>query len=282
MTIAIDRHPIDQEIAADQGGVRPEALRRMLGHARTTPKALPSLLDWATSSFAYATAADPRAEREQTWDHLVLAAQSAAAVFALVVPDLGEPTELLIRGERITLPATGPTTDTGPHQWLRAHDLAISVRSKGLLDILLDVPTELLRLPTSPEYLLAYVDTLKSYWRADPATLDALQATVDLTVPTDFAAPQASPAVRLYLPQMKSLYHLATHQAADLQAAIAEGLEKHQAYWTGKDFAADPSGFIAYPLLAQATTAHSVGITLDIDSPYLPAAIVREQHTYTP
>jgi hypothetical protein len=130
--------------------------------------------------FPYLCAGDPRAAWSDTWSAIVRATQAGAGLFQAAGATEG--TVAFRFDESIReRPATGPTRDSDAVNWLTAMWLAIICRERARIDLLANVPLDVLRASgqTHDEFVLAWVRTLQLFFRREDGVIDALLAAMN-------------------------------------------------------------------------------------------------------
>ncbi|KIF78928.1 hypothetical protein QR77_17810 [Streptomyces sp. 150FB] len=219
---------------------------------------------------------DPGAVMLETWESWLLAMQVHSAVFAAAVPD-GEAVTCKIRQEERRLATTGPQTYLNADAWLDAFYLSVICREGARLDMLARVPVSLLRDfgGTLDEYAYAWVETLQSFWlRRDDLRTHLVRA-VDLSAPEQARVLDAETMTKLRYPPIMMLYRYLRNDAAGFNEAFADAVRWHKEYWTAdEDRALNIQGVVALAPLAIACLAKANGIPVEVESGYLPEALL--------
>ncbi|MFJ3832067.1 immunity 49 family protein [Streptomyces sp. NPDC090046] len=216
---------------------------------------------------------DPQAAFFPTWDAWVKAMQVGAAVFATAAPP-GETVQCRIAHKDRTLQTTGPHWYTAPGTWLDAFYLALVCRERDRITALCQVPLSLLRENgRADDHVFAWIDTLQTYWTGGPELSHKLVAAVDGTAPEVARDPET--AGRLAYPPMEMFHRILRNDQAGFNQALATALQWHKDYWSSEESRAiDAAGLVALAPLAMACIAHDAGITIEVESEYLPAVLV--------
>ncbi|MFJ5227953.1 immunity 49 family protein [Streptomyces sp. NPDC088400] len=220
---------------------------------------------------------DPGAVMLESWESWLLAMQVHSAVFAAAVPE-GEAVACKIRQEERHLATTGPQTYLNASTWLDAFYLAVICREAARLDMLARVPVSLLRDfgGTLDEYAYAWVETLQSFWlhhRDDLRT--HLVRAVDLSAPEQARVLDAETMSKLGYPPIMLLYRYLRNDVAGFNEALADAVRWHKEYWTAdEDRTHNIQGVVALAPLAIACLAKANGIPVEIESGYLPEALL--------
>ncbi len=240
----------------------------LVAHPHTFNLALNSAVRNATAHCAR----DARAAMIDTWEAWVAAMQIGSALFSSAVSE--EPAvQCLISGKVRTIPSTGPQPHANAGNWLTAFYLAVICRERDRLTKLSDVPISLLRESGAvyDEYIYAWVDTLQTYWKQGPALGDKLVAAINGTNPEVLQVADRSLMLRVLYPPLNLLYRLVRGDSERFNVELVKALEWHHEYWTEEESrAAQVSGLVALGPLAMASLAHDSGITIDVESGYIP------------
>ncbi|MFE4058334.1 immunity 49 family protein [Streptomyces sp. NPDC059096] len=222
------------------------------------------------------TVGDPRAVMLETWESWLLAMQAHSAVFAAAVSE-GEAVTCKVRQEERHLATTGPQTYLNASTWLDAFYLAIICREEARLDMLARVPVSLLRDfgGTLDEYAYAWVETLQSFWLHRDDLRTHLVRAVDLSAPEQARVLDAETMTKLHYPPIMLLYRYLRNDVAGFNEALADAVRWHKEYWTAdEDRTLNIQGVVALAPLAIASLARANNLPLDIESDYLPEALL--------
>jgi hypothetical protein len=219
---------------------------------------------------------DPGAVMLETWESWLLAMQVHSAVFAAAVPDRDAVT-CKIRQEERHLATTGPQTYLNANTWLDAFYLAVTCRESARLDMLARIPVPLLRDfgGTLDEYAYAWVETLQSFWlRRDDLRTHLVRA-VDLSAPEQARVLDTETMTKLRYPPIMLLYRYLRGDADGFNEALADAVRWHKEYWTAdEDRTQNIQGVVALAPLAIACLAKANGMPIEIESGYLPEALL--------
>lgn len=220
---------------------------------------------------------DPDAVMLETWESWLLTMQVHTAVFAATVPDR-ETVTCRIRQEERDLATTGPQTYLHANTWLNAFYLAVICREAARLDMLARIPVSLLRDfgGTLDAYVYAWVETLQSFWlRRDDLRTHLVRA-VDLSGPEQTRVlDDAETVSKLRYPPVLMLYRYLRGDTAGFGEALADAVRWHKEYWTADENRThNIQGVVALAPLAIACLAKANGIPVEIESGYLPEALL--------
>lgn len=222
--------------------------------------------------FLYQCAGDPRAAWSDTWSAIVRATQAGAGLFQAAGATEG--TVAFRFDESIReRPATGPTRDSDAVNWLTAMWLAVICRERARVDLLANVPLDVLRASgqTHDEFVLAWVHTLQLFFRREDGVIDALLAAMNGTDPEAVRVFEVNSVLQVHYPPMELLYRLTQREDDKFNEALATALDLHKRYWTAThERARVPHGFVALAPLAIACLARDAGVAVEVESDYLP------------
>ncbi|WP_405679179.1 immunity 49 family protein [Streptomyces sp. NBC_00868] len=219
---------------------------------------------------------DPTAGMLETWESWLLAMQVHSAVFAATTTDQTTVT-CKIRQEERHLATTGPQTYLNANTWLNAFYLAMICREAARLNMLARIPVSLLRDfgGTLDEYTYAWVETLQSFWlRRDDLRTHLVRA-VDLSAAEHAHVVDADEMTKLRYPPIMMLYRYLRNDPAGFNDALADAVRWHKEYWTAdEDRTRNILGVVALAPLAIACLAKANGIPVEVQSDYLPEALL--------
>ncbi|QNP70582.1 immunity 49 family protein [Streptomyces roseirectus] len=208
----------------------------------------------ASLTLAHARCAvDPKAAELDTWDAWSAAVQLGTALFTGATPR-----EFLF-GEDLTvrLPAFPAEPPADARAWLDACYLALVCREWERLARLAEVPLERLREDDSvDEYVLHWIDTLRTYVTRGPMDdiVQKLIATMQAAHPEAVAYTPAGFSDQVDYQPAALFHRMIANDDAEFAKTLAEGLNKHAAYWDGSPA---PRAQVSLGLLALASLARS-------------------------
>ncbi|MFC9812169.1 immunity 49 family protein [Streptomyces virginiae] len=219
---------------------------------------------------------DPEAVLLETWESWLLAMQVHSAVFAAASTDQASVT-CKIRQEERQLESTGPQFYLNPGTWVDAFYLAVICRETDRLDMLARVPVSLLRDcgGVADDYAYAWVETLQSFWlRRDDLRTHLVRA-VDLSTPEHARVLDGEEMSKLQYPPIMMLYRFLRKDPAGFNEALADAVRWHKEYWTAdEDRMQNIHGVVAIAPLAIACLAKANGIPVEVETDYLPQALL--------
>ncbi|MFE2409786.1 immunity 49 family protein [Kitasatospora sp. NPDC059408] len=216
---------------------------------------------------------DPEGSHLPTWESWVNAMQVGSAVFAAATT-ADEHVQCRIADKDRTLQATGVRAYVSPESWLTALYLAVVCREKKRITALCQVPLSLLRESgsRSAEFDYAWIDVLQTYWLGGSDLFAKLTVAIDATDPATVSDPET--VAHLVYPSMELFHRFVRRDHAGFNRALTEALEWHKQYWSQGDRALRASGLVALAPLAMACLAHDTGTPIEVQSEYLPIALL--------
>ncbi|MEV6963109.1 immunity 49 family protein [Streptomyces sp. NPDC051207] len=220
---------------------------------------------------------DPEATKFDTWEAWVTAMQTGSALFAAVTAAEGSSVTVRIKEQERTLPATGPQSHLNAGTWVTCFYLAMICRNNDGLRRLAEVPVSLLRDSGAvfDEYVYSWVEALQSFWLGRQDVGEKLVAAVDGTAPEALRYADADLMSKILYPPMILLYRVIRRDSTEFNKALSDALRWHKEYWTADEArAASADGLVALGPLAMACLARDQGITVDVESEYVPKALL--------
>jgi hypothetical protein len=174
----------------------------------------------------------------------------------------------------VHIPATGPVHYANVKRWLDAFWLAAIVRDRKCMDLLASLPLEIIKASGNQyeELEAQWARSLQMFTRGASGVAEVLAEAMAATAPERLTVSLPEYALRLAFPAMKTFLNLMrSNHERELNQALAQALEQHKAYWTEDSQLADtPNGFVALAPLGLACIATEAGLTVDVESEYLP------------
>ncbi|MFJ3518619.1 MULTISPECIES: immunity 49 family protein [unclassified Streptomyces] len=273
MVAIIPRHPFPTENAEAGLALLEERAETWIGRLEGRPTALGSALSSTLLVAQARCIMDPRGAIYPTWDAWVTAMQVGSAVFAAATTT--EPhVQCRIAHKDLTLEATGPQPYVTPAAWVTAFYLAVVCRERDRITALCRVPLSLLRENggVTQEFEYAWIDTLQTYWLGGPDLGQKLVAAIDGTDPEVATDPET--VGRLFYPPMEMFHRVIRNDAEGFNRALDAALQWHREYWTQEDRSQLISGLVALAPLAMTCFAREAGISIEVESDYLPAVLL--------
>ncbi|WP_328631376.1 immunity 49 family protein [Streptomyces sp. NBC_00356] len=241
------------------------------------PEAVSDALHSALTRAQTCCIKDPLADQFETWDAWVTAMQAGAALFDAAVVSSGT-VQARIARELRTIPATGAQPHVNAANWTTAFWLCVICREKDRLTRLCQVPVSLLRASGAEydEYIYDWIEALQAYWLGRPGLSDRLVAAARGTTPS---VPRIAPSdllSKITWPPMELLHQLLRQDHIRFSSTLAQAVQWHRDYWSAaEDRSRLSSGAVAVGPLAMACLAHDAGFPVDIESDYLPRALLQ-------
>lgn len=280
MVTHVPRHDFPVEATQVDMASLTASTQRVLDRLEASEMSRSRALDSTLAVAMSACAADPRAEKFETWEAWITAMQVGSALFDSAAAAEGPvPCRIGIAGEVKQLPVTGPTSYTHAGAWLTSVYLATICRENERLDRLMRVPVSLLRESGAvfDEYVYDWVEALQSYWfrRADDMW-NKLVAAINGASPQSAQIADEETLLKILYPPLE-LFQLYNRGATEkFNTSLAEFLTWHKQYWTGDEArSVDSDGLVALAPLAIACMAHDNDIPIEVDSEYLPTELLR-------
>lgn len=275
----IAMHRIDDEFMA----THPQRIQMARGSLQTSlaatrgrPQSLGIFGHSAQSAAAYFYLAD--SQSEEVASALQLARQSLNALFACATDTQGATTVSLGPGEPVTYRDKPPSSSVHIGNWLDAFSLNLVFGDLEALRTLCAIPTTLLRESptTATEDRYLFKEALCAYVNRQPDLIDRIIAALKATQ-ADFADPiQKAVAFELTGAQLEVFLYVVTRDAR-FGEGMRRAVENHRRFWgRNRDSARSFQGLISLPLLGLVALAKDVGLTCDLETPYLPTRLIRD------
>ncbi|MFJ3879142.1 immunity 49 family protein [Streptomyces sp. NPDC090077] len=222
--------------------------------------------------------ADPIATRFTTWEAWILAMQTGSALFTA-----GQATEGPVRcrigvnDEERDLPTTGSQEYLHAANWLTSYCLAAICREGERMNRLAQVPLPFLRASGAEfdEYIYSWVETLQNHRFGRQGTWDTLVRAAEGTDPAQVQIASPELMLKILYPPIDLFHRYATRDEERFNEVLAEALTWHKEYWTANEARArSGEGLVALGPLAIACMARDAGMTIKVESEYLPKALL--------
>ncbi|MER7175185.1 immunity 49 family protein [Streptomyces mesophilus] len=279
MVTSVSRHDFRTDNAAEamapivRSAVR--AVERMEGSEISRSRALTATLTAAK----WHCVADPDAAKIDTWYAWVQAMQVGSALFTSATATEGPVAcRIGVQGEVKNLPATGPVSYTNAGAWVTSFYLALILRENERLERLARVPVSFLRESGAAfdEYIYSWVETLQSFWLGRDDIAAKLVAAVDGTAPDAAQVADSDMMLKVLYPPIELFHRYLRGDTEQFNKALAMALNWHKEYWTADEARAlSGTGLVALGPLAMACIARDAGMQVEVESPYLPAELLR-------
>ncbi|MFJ4468966.1 immunity 49 family protein [Streptomyces sp. NPDC089424] len=277
MATTVPRHEYPTDEVPETLDALAETANWILDEFADSPVLRPQALSTGLTLAQQHCAVDPRAVKFETWEAWVTAMQTGSALFAAATASEGSTVTCRIKEQERTLPATGPESHLNAGTWVTCFYLAMICRDNDRLRRLAEVPVSLLRESGAvfDEYIYSWVEALQSFWLGRQDVGDKLVAAVDGTGPQALRYADADLMAQILYPPLMLLYRVIRRDSTEFNKALADALRAHKAYWTADaDRAASADGLVALGPLAMACLARDQGIAVEVESEYLPQALL--------
>lgn len=275
MVAIVSRHPFPTGSAAAGLAVLTENASRLIEKLEADSSRLGDALRTTLTLAKSHCLLDSEAAQLPTWESWVNAMQVGSAVFATAVTT-EEYVGCRIADKDRVLRATGPQPYVNAGSWLTAFYLAVVCREKGRITDLCRVPVRLLRESGAQydEFEYAWIDTLQTCWLGGADLGAKLVAAVDGTDPTAIAVADPEVVAKLLYPPMELLHRFVRQDHDGFNRALNDALQWHKEYWSEESRALQSTGLVSLAPLAVACFAYDAGFPIDVESDYLPIALV--------
>lgn len=273
----VPRHPTDAEWAEEQLEYFSTVVPEGAASVEQSTERLSVLHMSAIDRIGYATVLDPTAENLTTWDAVVQAMQVTTGIYAAAGATEGT-VEWLIGERTVHIPATGPVHYANFKRWLDAFWLAAIVRDSKCIDLLASLPLDIIKASGNQyeELDALWARSLQMFTRSEPGVAEVFAEAMAATDPERLTVSTPDYALRLAFPALNVLLNLMrSNHEREFNEALAQALEQHKAFYTADSkLADDPRGLIALAPLGLACIAKDAGLTVDVESDYLPKHLV--------
>jgi hypothetical protein len=160
--------------------------------------------------------------------------------------------------------------------WLDALWLAMICRERPRIDLLAAIPRDLLRASTIEydEFVYSWVGALQTYWTRGEGLVEEILSAMAGTDPAGLRQLDADAVLQRYYPPIEMFYHLTQRDDAKFNDSLVNALELHKRFWSTEDQRTSPFGYVALGPLAIACLARDAGVTIEVESEYLPANLL--------
>lgn len=280
MTVNIERHRIDPSYVADEVATWRTRFDSALQDASRSAANLSSVVESGIGYAGYLAVLEPASSELVRVVRLI--ARSGAYMLA---PGAGED-ELEVRLDAdhvMRHRATGPTSLTDVDVWLTATAAAVVAREVKAMEMLVAVPTSVLRCAstTGPECAYLFVDALRAFYLGRPSA-DLLMAALNATDPDTHDLHDIDYTLNITFSQMQLLLRLMTSDRDAFNRDLATALKRHRIYYGRPESRSrDPKGLIALGSLAFAAIVHDSGWPIEVESDYLPKRLLEGEHAHS-
>lgn len=249
-------------------------IQQKLGQTNLSVDDVWRLITIGVDAAAWRCSVDPGAPSIR--ESLRTAASAGAALFALAASEPARDVEVLFPTGSRKLTSTGWTDLADSISWSRAFFAAMASRSHEALEILTNIPMDLLRRSTTkaPDWLYLYFEAFAAFARREPHAPDRELAALKAADP-DLVDPAAADyALDVVSPCLALLYEVMTQNQAGFDAALLTALEGHKHYYGRGSQKRDILGQLALTPLALCVVARDAGMTIGVESDYIPRSVI--------
>ncbi|WP_084392223.1 immunity 49 family protein [Nocardiopsis listeri] len=225
---------------------------------------------------------DPRVEEVRTWEAWVTSMQYHCAFYQVSMAEPYSRVECSVGGRLWDLGSLKPNWAINASSWIGVMRKALTCRSADRSRFLAHVPVEVLRSAGESEGsrfmagVYAEVEAWQAFVLGSPDAAGLVERARVLSDPkrASFAADHAE---MVTLPELDVLGRLVAGDGPGFNEALVRALESYREY-SAEEFASGGfEGIVPLGLLALACLAHDgavEGVSLEVESDYLPAGIV--------
>ncbi|MET7358240.1 immunity 49 family protein [Streptomyces sp. NPDC005562] len=236
-------------------------------------------LDLTLTVARWSCLTDPDIREFATWEAWVTAMQVGSGLFISGMATEGPvPCRIGSHGEVKNLPATGPQEYLHAGNWLKSYYLAAICRENDRLDQLARVPVSFLRASGMEfdAYIYAWVETLQHAWFGRQETWTTLTDAVNGTDPVVPHIASAELMLKILYPPLEVFHRYQRQDPEAFNSALADAITWHKEYWSEDDARSrSGEGLVALGPLAIACMAFDAGIPVELESAYLPKALLQ-------
>lgn len=274
---SVSRHPVDEAAAEEDLKILQPGLEKLPMLIERSPegRGLRGAMHRSLRELGYRTIGDPQAVWIDTWEATVHAMQAGSALFLAANATEGE-IEFRFGADTLRRAAVGPNMDANAVLWLDALWLAMICRERRRIDVLAAIPQDLLRASriVYDEFVYSWVGALQTYWTRGEGLVDQVLSAMAGTDPAGLRQLDPVDVLQRYYPPIEMFYHLTQRDDAKFNDSLYNALELHRQYWSTDEQANSPFGYIALGPLAIACLARDAGVTIEVESEYLPVHLL--------
>ncbi|MFE3025156.1 immunity 49 family protein [Nocardia tengchongensis] len=263
----------DREVRSIAGGIE-----RNLDRVAAHPRRLKNVLQASLRLAGLRSYLDPMANKLETWQAYVQVMQASSAIFEIATTASGS-VEVHIGEQSVSIPAGSTQGIADAGNWFTAFCFAVMGRDQARLDMLSEVPIDLLRATGSvyDEYIYHWVDALKTYWSEGSGLGVKLRVALDSADPASVGRVPPDLMLKILYPPIDLFYRFLDEQRAEFNSTLAQALQFHDAFWNSDedDRRNNRVGMIAVGPLAMACLAFDADFQIDVESDYLPRHILQ-------
>jgi hypothetical protein len=268
----ISRHSADLDDIQSDYDYYASLLEKSIKNIHKAPANLGTLARNARSYAGYQCILDPNSI--QLWRALRIAAYSLTSVCELASLPEGEYEVFAGEGDPVMLPA-GVNSYSDGISWLHGFYLGVACRESHLNDRLAEIPVDILKQTTtrSDEYLYLQIEALQSFWKGAADTPQRVIEAMKATDPELIKVGTVDYALNIAVREIDLLFRLLENDSVAFNESLIKALERHKKHWSKKNLKNDPNGFIAVGILGLVSIAYERGMTIEVESDYIPKYI---------
>ena len=268
----ISRHNIDSNDIQSDCDYYADLLERSLKIIHKSPLNLGTLASDARRYAGYQCILNPNSI--QLYRALHIAAYSLTSVCELASLPEGEYEVFAGEGDPVMLPA-GVNSYSDGISWLHGFYLGVACRESHLNDRLAEIPVAVLKQSSSrnDEYLYLQIEALQSFWKGATDTPQRVIEAMKATDPEVIKVGTVDAALNIAVPEIDLLFRLLENDSVAFNESLIKALERHKKHWSKKNLKNDPNGFIAIGILGLVSIAYERGMTIEVESDYIPKYI---------
>jgi hypothetical protein len=210
----------------------------------------------------------------QLYRALHIAAYSLTSVCELASLPEGNYEVFAGEGEPVMLPA-GVNSYSSGISWLHGFYLGVACRETHLNDNLAEIPVAILKQSStrSDEYLYLQIEALQSFWKGAADTPQRVIEAMKATDPELIKVGTVDYALNIAVREIDLLFRLLENDSVAFNESLIKALERHKKHWSKKNLKNDTDGFIAVGILGLVSIAYERGMTIEVESDYIPKYI---------
>ena len=268
----ISRHNIDSNDIQSDCDYYADLLERSLKIIHKSPLNLGTLASDARHYAGNQCILDPNSI--QLWRALRIAAYSLTSVCELASLPEGNYEVFAGEGEPVMLPAGVHSYSSGI-SWLHGFYLGVACRESHLNDRLAEIPVAVLKQSStrSDECFYLQIEALQSFWKGAADTPQRVIEAMKATDPELIKVGTVDAALNIAVREIDLLFRLLENDSVAFNESLIKALERHKKHWSEKNLKNDPRGFIAIGILGLVSIAYERGMTIEVESDYIPKYI---------
>lgn len=275
--VLIERHPIDLDDIEQRIQELIEDIESTRGLIEAKPRLTERLFTYSKWIADYSSVEDPEAALLRIWDATWMAMQASSAMFLNANNKDRDISFTIGFDNRITTVGTGPNSSTTAGKWLAAMYFAIICRRRDRATTLCNTSIETLRAAGGgyDAYIYDWVQAFQKFVRRDDDVVRAIITAMEGADPERAKIAEPELLLLLLYPPIELLYFVTQGDADQFNTRLTRAIEDHKKFWSKTaDRRRDVEGFIAWGPLAMACVAHDMGMTITVETPYLPKHLI--------